>query len=173
MWFTVSVDPEPTTDLKFHWTTNVGQVTVGQSTRKIGVRSLMEMYGRSATATVKIEGLPNQCPNMASESALLEILLTAVLLDEFSSSINSISIRYLKAAAAELNRNPNNQMYIIEYFPPGTSEVSKKRKKDKIKSFMATTLKFDVDRITIITAEADKPRTKIYRIPPGASNPNP
>jgi len=172
-WFVVVVSPEPKSELKFHWTVSAGTVNEGQSARKIGVRYLMEMRGTTLTATVNVEGLPSQCRNSASDSAPLIWDPGPELISEFSVPIGSINTNQLKIAAAELNQNPNSQMYIIEYFPPSTSEPSKKRKKERIRSFMAGTLKFDVSRITIVTSEADSPTTKIYRIPPGASNPNP
>ena len=173
IWFRVNLNPEPTSELKFHWTTDAGQVDEGQSTKRIGVRYLMGMRGTTLTATVKIEGLTSHCQNMASDGAPLIWDPGPELLSEFSVPLASIHIRYLRAAAAELVRNPNNQMYIIEYFPPRTSESSKTRKRNRIRSFMGDTLRFDVSRITIVTSEADRPLTKIYRIPPGAANPNP
>ena len=170
--FAVSIDPEPTVSLKLHWMTNGGKIIDGQSTRKIRVRYEMER-GLALLTTVKIEGLPIHCANTASEVTPYEAIPEPELVSQFYAPITTINRKNLENAAELLNRYPNNQLYIIEYFPPGTSEASIKRKREKINVFMAKTVKFDVDRITFVAANAARSLTKIYRIPPGAANPTP
>ncbi len=171
--FDVSLVPEKSEKLKFYWTTDKGRVNEGQSTRHIGIRYLMEMRGTSVTATVKIEGLADHCPNSASGSAGLTWDPVPELLADFSVPVSSINRKSLRTAAEELVKNPHSQMYIIEYFPHATTKASSRRKTKMVMTFFTETLKFDGSRVTIVFSEADRPRTRIFRIPPGSDNPTP
>lgn len=170
--FVVSIKPEPTVELKFHWTTNAGTIIEGQSTRRIRIRYEREL-GTASTAAVKIEGLPAACATAASETIMTLVHGEPEIVATFAGSATSIDRKNLETAASVLDRFPNYKMYIIEYFPAGTSLKAIKRKQDMVMAFMTRTLKFDSSRITFVAAEAERPLTRIYRIPPGVSNPNP
>ncbi len=171
--FVIELSPEPTSNLTYHWSTSAGKVDEGQSTKSIGVRYLMEMRGTSLIATVKVSGLPSQCKDSASDAAELIWDPGPELIAEFSISITTIHRRNLRKVADEQKNDPNGQIYIIEYFPPGTTERAINLKKNKILTFMVKTLKVDGPAITIVTSEADRRFTRIYRVPPGANNPTP
>lgn len=171
--FIVELSPEPTSNLTYHWRTSAGKVDEGQSTKSIGVRYLLEMRGTSLSATVKVSGLPSQCNDSASELTPLIWDPGPELIAEFSIPITTIHQRNLRKVADEQKNDPNGQIYIIEYFPPGTSERAINLKKNKILTFMVKTLKVDGPAITIVTSEADRRFTRIYRVPPGADNPMP
>lgn len=173
IWFDVELSPEPRSNLTYYWATNTGKINEGQSTKRVGVRYLMEMRGTTLVATVKISGLPPNCGDAASEDTPLIWEPVPELMSEFSIPIASIHQRNLRAAANEQKSNPNDQIYIIEYFPPGISERSIRLKKNKIMAFMVKTLKVDGLAVRIVTAEADRPLTRIYVIPPGVENPIP
>jgi hypothetical protein len=172
VWFEVSLMPEPLSKILYRWRVDKGRIEKGHDTKRIGVRYSVEMHG-NLTATVDIEGLPKNCWVTASETLNFSIDPSAILISEFSVPIASIHTKNLQEAAIELDKNPNNQMYIVEYFPIGTSESVIKRKKEKILAFMTGKLKFDGSRITLVTEQDGKPRTKIYRLPPGVANPIP
>jgi len=171
--FIVEVSPEPASNLSYHWSTSSGEVNEGQSTKGIGVRYLMEMRGMTLTATVKVSGLPSHCGDSASENTPLIWDTGPEVISEFWIPITSIHQRNLRRVAAEVKSRPYDQIYIIEYFPSGTSDRSIKLKKSKIMAFLVKTLKVYGPAITIVTAEGDHPHTRIFLIPPGANNPTP
>lgn len=171
--FFVELKPEPKLNLLYEWSTSAGKVNEGQSTKSIGVRYLMEMRGTSLIATVKVSGLPSECKDSGSDVAPLTWDPGPELLSEFSISIARIHHQNLRKAADEQKNDPNVQIYIIEYFRPGTSVRSINLKKNKIMTFMVKTLKIYGPAVTIVTAEAYRPYTRIYCVPPGASNPMP
>lgn len=173
IWFEATLEPEPNSSIKFNWTASAGKVDEGQSTKKIGVRYLMDMRGTTLVATVEVKGLPKECAVFASEAAPLTWDPRPELLSEFTVPIASIHKQNLRSAAADLNRNPNSQMFIVEYFPKGTNATIIERKHDQIMTYMTRTVKFDGSRITLVTAVSERTHTKIYRVPPGADNPNP
>ncbi len=176
IWFEVSVTPESFPNLTYNWEFNKAQITEGQSTKRIGVLYPREMPGSSLTATITILGLPKNCPNSVSENlSICDALPVPLLISDFSNPVASINRPKLAAAAKELLGNPNNQLYIIEYFPSSASRAAVKRKLDLVVDHMIRSLKFDRSRMTIAVAESEdeRPRTKVYRIPPGADNPTP
>jgi hypothetical protein len=173
IWFEVSVTPETLPNLSYRWTVNEGQINEGQSSKKIGVRYLDEMRATTLTATVEVGGIPDNCERSASESAPLVWEPVVVLISDFSVPIGTINPTKLREAAIEYAKWPNDQMYIIEYFPPGTTERAVKRKRDKIMAFMVGVMKMYGPSVTIVDGEAGKPMTKIYRVPHGTPNPTP
>lgn len=174
-YFSASVDPA-VPDLKFRWEISLGQISQGQSTEYIRVLNSKEMAGYSLMATVTISGLPIGCPNTASESvSQCGGLPVPALIAEFAASTKAIDSRELKNAADELLENPNEQLYIIEYFPWTANKSVISRKVGLVSEYLVGALKFDKARITIVVGRSDdgRPRTKIYRIPLGATNPEP
>ena len=132
----------------------------------------MEMWG-SLAATVEISGLPDHCPTSASASGGFTIDPGPELLSQYSIPVGSIHTRNLKAATRKRRDHPNNQIYIVEYFPAGVSEKAMRRKKSRIMAYMVDFLKVYGPSVTIVTFEADRLLTKIYLIPPGVSDPTP
>lgn len=64
--FTAKVEGADLSKIKYQWTVSVGKIVSGQGTPIISVPMKEEMLGEAVTATVKIIGLPENCPNTAS-----------------------------------------------------------------------------------------------------------
>ena len=96
------------------------------------------------------------------------------VIDEFGDvPVSDIARERLADAIREGVHNPTNQLYIIEYFPPWTSEFDIREKIERVRRYIADELKFDISHVTIVTAEGEALNTKIYRLPPGAESPKP
>lgn len=173
IWFDVSLSPEQPKKLKFYWTTNQGRVNEGRPASRISVKYLTEMRGTELIVTVKVTGLPPNCPDSASASHPLIWEPEPLLIADFSVPVSAVGRKNLRVAADVLAKNPNSQMYIIEYFRPQTSEALKRRKANSIMKFFTEVVKFDRDRVNIVFAEALRVRSKIYQVPPGSDNPTP
>ncbi len=180
VWFELLGIPDTIPGLTYKWTVNMGSVDQGQSSKHIKVRYLEEMLGRRLTATVTISGLPEKCPNTASESLSVSgPHYVWVLLSKYSVPTNLVHKKNLKVGVTELMKNDyvstHSQLYIIEYFPDGTNQATIRRKRDLVMDHLVRVLKFDRSRVTIVTAESpdNKPYTKIYSVPPGSDNPLP
>ena len=130
------------------------------------------MAGGNVTATVEI-GLDVDCgcQKSASETAPVAPKPEAVLVDEFGKLPNDDIRGRLDTFFTELSNNPNNQGYIINY---GSDKEIAAR--ERLITNHIAFRNFDRSRITLVKggASADgEPRTKLYRIPPGADNPAP
>ncbi|MCC6327943.1 MAG: hypothetical protein IT174_05465 [Acidobacteria bacterium] len=155
----------------FNWDVTGGRIVVGQGTMKIFVDADWNAGGATITATLTVQGLPDGCPKSASETGSVIIDPSPVLIDEFGRLTNARFKTRLSKFFAELQNNPNNQGYIINY---GTEKEMKSRERLIVES--VTFRGFDRSRITIVRAgehESGKIYTKLYRIPPGADNPSP
>ncbi len=170
--FQASVSGSLPDSAKFVWTVNGGTIIAGQGTLAITML-IDKTAGDTIVARLKIEGLPSNCPYEATDSVTICYPPPPILIDEFSAPNGDIDAARLTSAAKQQQNNPTNQLYIIEYFPPGTAESQKSEKIRMIKEHLAKVRGFDLAAVTIITAEADVYVTKIYRVPPGSDNPSP
>lgn len=175
-WFEATVKGRDGETFEYDWVVSIGKITERVGKTRIGVLATREMAGLSVTATVRVKGLPDGCENVASESSgICDCSPEPVLLDEFSIAISKLNLPSLGAAVVELEDSRNSQLYIIEYFPSNTTKAVVDRKIAAIRKHLSDKHKFDLSRVTIVSApsENDKTLTKIYKVPPGSENPTP
>ena len=156
----------------YNWTVSRGTIESGQGTPSIVVRTSMDDANQTVTATVNLGGLDPacNCPATASESGPVADRVQPVLIDEFGKLPNDDIRGRLDNFFTELSNNPNNQGYIINY---GTDAEITAR--ERLITNHINFRKFDRSRITLVRGgdRGNGPETKLYRIPPGAANPNP
>jgi len=170
MTFTANVSGGP--DVTYNWTVSGGTITSGQGTPSIVVGTTTADAGTTITATVTLGGLDPacNCPETASESGPVDSRPIPVLVDEFGALPNDDIRGRLDIFFQELSNNPNNQGYIINY---GTDRQIAAR--ERLITNHITLRGFDRSRITLVRGgdTGAGVNTKLYRIPPGAENPNP
>jgi len=170
MSFTLNLSGGP--DVTYNWSVSGGTIETGQGTPSIVVRTARENAGQTITATVELGGLDPACNCIRSynESGPVAPAPEAVLVDEFGKLPNDDIRGRLDNFFTELSNNPNNQGYIINY---GTDKDIAAR--EKLITNHIAFRKFDRSRITLVRGgdRGNGPETKLYRIPPGAVNPNP
>lgn len=172
MIYEASISGPMPKEVTYRWTVSGGVIADGQGTKRISVVYPKESED-TITATFKILGLPKGCPAEASESVTICGPPAPILIDEFPTVLKTIDKERFRVAVGEQKNNPNDQLYIIEYFPSGTSAFDIRERHRKLSEFLVRKGELDESSITIITAERKEPLTKIYRIPPGATNPAP
>ncbi len=169
--FTGVVEGKVSENVTYHWTVSSGKIAEGQGTLKISIDADWSSAGTTITATLNVGGLPEICPNSASGTAGITIYLIPVLIDEFGRLANAAVKTKLEKFFTELNNNPNNQGYIINY---GTEKEMNSRERLIVDGI--TFRNYDRSRITIVRGGvhmAGTIYTKLYRVPPGADNPAP
>lgn len=172
MTFTANVSGGTAQNVTYNWSVSAGTISSGQGTPSITVATDRSMAGGNVTATVNI-GLDVDCgcTKDASETAPVGAGPESVLVDEFGKLPNDDIRSRLDAFFTELSNNPTNQGYIINY---GTDKEIAAR--ERLITNHIAFRNFDRSRITLVKggASADgEPRTKLWRIPPGATNPAP
>ena len=171
MTFTATASGGNQPNLTYNWTVSAGTIESGQGTPSITVRTDNTMRG-NVTATVTIGGTdPNcTCDTVEEATAPLDVI-QPILVDEFGKLSNDDIRTRLDNFFADLSNNPNHQGYIINY---GTDAQIAAR--ERLITNHINFRKFDRSRITLVKGGASTdgdPRTKLYRIPPGAENPAP
>lgn len=172
MTFTANVSGGAQTVTNYAWTVSSGTIESGQGTPSITVRTDASMAGGNVTATVDIgagqEGC--NCVTTASETAPVAAVPEAVLIDQFGKLPNDEIRGRLDTFFTELQNNPDNQGYIINY---GTDREIAAR--EKLITNHIAFRKFDRSRITLVRGgdTGEGASTKLYRIPPTAANPAP
>lgn len=171
MTFTANVSGA-TADVTYNWTVDRGTIESGQGTPSIVVRTSRADAGQTVNATVNVGGQDPacNCPTTAQGSGPVAPAPEAILVDEFGRLPNDDIRGRLDNFFQELSNNPNNQGYIINY---GTDREITAR--ERLITNHITFRNFDRSRITLVRGgdRGNGPETRLYRIPPGAANPNP
>lgn len=170
MTFTANISGGP--DVTYNWTVSAGTIESGQGTPSIVVRTARENAGQTITATLNLGGTDPacNCQTQFTESGPVAPAPEAILVDEFGRLPNDDIRGRLDNFFQELSNNPNNQGYIINY---GTDREITAR--ERLITNHITFRNFDRSRITLVRGgdRGNGPETRLYRIPPGAANPNP
>ena len=159
--------------LEYEWKVSAGTIMSGQGTCAITVDTTGLANGTNITAEVKVKGLPENCPNTASETgSVVAEKVTSELLDRFGKLPNDEIRARLDAFFVVLGNEPNAQGYIYNYGPE--KEIAAREK--LIRNHIAFR-KFDANRITFVRGSANPSGagvdTKIWVLPPGAEPPTP
>jgi hypothetical protein len=156
--------------LKYNWLISGGEITAGQGTLTITVKSLTS---ENATATIEVEGFPEGCPNTASETGpICSCIVLSILIGEFSIPASQINKEGLDELVNNLQENPNAQGYVIEYFKRGTPQRVVKQKIQKTTDYLVNKKQLEKDRVTILIDVGNTQNlTKLWIVPPGAAMP--
>lgn len=152
----------------YNWSVSAGTITSGQGTPVIHVGTTGSMAGSNVTATVEVGGCCPGCNPNASETGSVAPPNGPILTDEFGAVKDDDVRARLDSFFIELQNDPSSTGVIILY---GSAKDQAKRKK-LIQNHIAFR-KFDGGRITFVDGGGDALNTKLYRVPAGATSPNP
>jgi hypothetical protein len=171
--FTVSVSDEAKyPNIEYLWAVSQGEIIEGQGTKTIKVKRTGS-NGENITATVEVNGLPDNCEKTNSETAPTNCFPSRPrLFDEFAILRNSEINARIEEMYLELGNESVSQGFIINY---GTDREIALRERQIQKAIAF--LKYDSSRVTIVRG-GENPNgagvwTRIWIVPPGAENPQP
>jgi hypothetical protein len=168
MTFTANVSGGSQTDVTYDWSVDKGTIVEGQGTPVITV-STEGLVDTTVTASVVVGGLCETCPGEDSETGVVAGIIEPILIDEFGPLANDDVRNRLDAFFVELQSNPNDTGYIINYGPPRQVAARERLIRNHI-DFR----NFPASRIVIVNG-GDEPqiRTRLWRVPVGAEPPTP
>ncbi len=130
-----------------------------------------ENFGREIVAEVTVLGMDERCPAVANDHYSVIIDPGPILVDELVIDPQAPPIERLLIVAEEHANNKTNQLYIIDYVLSVYSEFEIAERHRLIKDLLVERGRVPRASITIVAAIADEPSTRLYRVPPGVSNP--
>lgn len=163
--FTANLDwkDKGATEIEYVWEVDVGKIVSGQGTPTISV-STDPSADITVNATVLIKGLPEECPNSATDAGIVCSCVENELIDEFSNIPDDDLIARLDNLFIRLNGDPNATGYIVNY---GSAKNIKSREK-LFKDFYKHR-KYDLSRIVFVNGGKEKEiRTRLWIVPAGA-----
>jgi len=163
--FTVSVKPTES-KLTYKWIVSSGTIISGQGTETIRV-NLNSSEASIPTATVEIGGLPQECPNSASETTRVLPPLQAEKVAQFTWPLDAKSRSLLKTVAKEAASDSISQLYI---FVPPNAEIGRAVADEIYNATPENSV--DRRRMTIVETSGKSSLIQIWLVPPGATRPS-
>ncbi|MEO8573378.1 MAG: hypothetical protein ABI481_05370 [Pyrinomonadaceae bacterium] len=166
--YSVAIDLPPEGQLTLHyvWSVSAGTIVRGQGTTVIEVR---QPTNESVTVTVEVRGLPQGCPNSATETAAGLMAPEAIRIGVLRSFEAGKYEEQLAGFIEELLANSNNQGYLfIDHKKTATKSDMARKEKIIIDALPSP---FDRSRITFVRWEGGSGIAEFWRVPPAASNP--
>lgn len=151
----------------YKWTVSGGEIVSGQGTASIEVRQPDSFI----VATVELSGLPDGCPNTASEYSGGDPTPEAVKIGEMPNTAPP-DLKLITRFGDALADNPSNQGYIyyIAYKPIAPPDQIAERERVLVEAFSRERIGHDM-RITLVRMTSARDITEFWRVPPGADNP--
>ena len=168
--FAAGLKGEVPSNVVYRWSVSGGTIISGQGTLEIQVLG-SQQNPSNITATVEFIGLPESCPNTASETSATVICRLPILADEYGKLLFAEE-KVRLAAATETAKRDGLKIYILKYFP----KVSPKNDViiSKIKHYLTKDRKLPESSFFIILGPNNGIyNTKIYLVPPDAEPPTP
>ncbi|HKP68705.1 MAG TPA: hypothetical protein VJV05_05440, partial [Pyrinomonadaceae bacterium] len=156
--------------LSYRWTISAGTIETGQGTPAITVRTHSGMMGLNVGATVKIDGLPSGCENVASGVAPVGGIDCGLASDEWGDLRPNDQRSRLDNFFVELMNNPTHRGVIVLTVTP-KDKLDSKNKRVQLAIRHADFRKFDRTRLWFALEKGDEVRTKLFSISPGMDLP--
>jgi hypothetical protein len=156
--------------VSYLWSVNAGMIIKGQGTSEIAIATTRELAGSSITATVEVDGLPQNCTRSAAETAGVAQMLIGCAGDEWGELKPNDERGRLDLFFAELSNNPKDVGLLIFRVKPG-DRVDPLNSRIQFVLKQAKFRKFDKSRIWFALVTAEEKSTQVWRVPPGAETP--
>lgn len=122
--FRLEIDRKLSSNTKIGWTVSAGKILSGQGTESITVEN--SKIGETVTATIELIGLPNDCENSFSTSALTICFEPPLPMkaDEFGKISNKILKEKIGDFSVILKKDPSATGIIFKYFPKHINKLN-------------------------------------------------
>ncbi len=164
-YFTADVDKKgKELKIEYIWTVRGAKIIKGQGTNTIEVKVLEDGY---LTATVEVKGFPEECPNSASEAAVIRIEFTTVQVDEYEKIPFDEEKNRLSKIDLEFLNNSYGKIYFVINLTGKQTLTEIKNRVRKIKGYLVESLKIPKDKIIFVFTDSSYQsyQTKIYIVP--------
>ena len=169
--FSINADLPNLENLSYVWTVTAGKIDQGQGRPHLYVLTAAEDAGKRLKATVRVIGLPKDCPDTAVfDAGEVQPPGDLIMFDEYDASLTAKGeLERLDLVAAEWKNDPSHYFYFIVYRGPRESLASVRARTKRIKNHLTLKRRMPSDKVVIVIAGVG-PRlsTHVCRVPPDA-----
>jgi hypothetical protein len=159
----------------YRWTAKTGDIVVATDKRSALVTN-PDLIGKNLTVTVEVDGLPQGCPNKASETMSYDPPPRPSQIAEIKGSLARVSVSHLDRILSTVKRNPAARLYIL-ISAGKTNSTSIKRKNldilSKLNSRDLQSVLHNGMRITFVDSDKKDDKVVFWLVPAGADSPTP
>lgn len=149
---------------EYFWTVSSGKITRGQGTPEIEVATGLEDAGSNINVTVKLKGLPENCPDSGSEYIVIAARNIHYWFDMFGKlPENTVYARIDNYLVALINDWTAQGVITLE-FDKTETRAKKIKRLNRILAHI-NRRKFDKSRLKFLISETAEEYTKLYIIP--------
>ena len=159
----------------YRWSATTGDIILGKDNRSVDLINA-DLINKSLTVTVQIDGLPQGCPNVASETMSYDPPLQASKLFEIKGSLAEVSKSRFDEILSALNHDPVALLYVTIAAGNTSSTTVKRKRSDILKLFGSPAFRAVLQNGTsVVYVNSDKKDNKVafWLVPPGANSPQP
>lgn len=169
MTFTAKVEGIDLEKIKYEWTITNGEIANGQNTSTITVATNTDLAGETIIATVKINGLSQNCKNEAygfgEVASPIPIGIFYRKMDEYGRLSWKDEKERLKNVAIETKNDPDSMLILIFFLPSKENLKNFKFRLTRIGKFLTEFQGIDKDRIRFLFKYDDYYGTEIQILP--------
>lgn len=153
--------------IEYFWTVSGGKIVRGQGTPEIEVATGLEDEGSNIEGTVKLKGLPENCPDSGSEFIVVRQRDIHRWFDMFGKLANNELYGRLDNYFVALINDPTSEGLIVLEFDKNETKAKKIKRLNDISKHLKIR-RFDRTRLSFLIAEVDEEYTRLYILPPTA-----
>lgn len=163
--FAANVDVDDLKKLSYKWSVSSETIESGQGSPSITVRVSKELVVRTLIATVKVEGLPDTCTNVALEVAPVAFDFHPIVADEYGKLPVRNELGRLDVIAQELNQRENMVGFFMISLAKRESYSGASRRVARIRTHLNQVRKISSERVLFAFREGESSVTRIYLLP--------
>jgi hypothetical protein len=153
--------------IEYFWTVSGGKITRGQGTPEIEVATGSDDDDSNIAATVKLKGLPENCPDSGSESFVVVRHIGDRWFDTFGKLPRNDLYSRLDNLFVTIRLDPAAEGLIALEFDKAETRAKKIKRLNEILKHV-NYRKLDKSRLKFLISEAGEEYTKLYIFPRGA-----
>lgn len=151
--------------LNYEWTLSNDVSFEGQGKPLISFTAREELNDTELKASVKIKGLPENCPNAASASFLIRFKHDPPLIADYGKVSFAEEKAHLNEIVSELKNYPDGTaLFLIFYTNEETAQTLKARV-SRIENYLVQNKKLSEKSFTFVFAASVNHSTKVYFVP--------
>ena len=157
--------------LDFQWQVSTGNIASGKSSISPVIVATKEQAGTNITVTLRLLGLPTDCPDYFSDTIGVVPIMIGDYLDVFGNIASDHVKAFIDNFFISINNYPQSEGAIIVTFGKDEPDRIRLQRLERVLNAVRFR-KYDITRLTfVIEQDFAEPQTRLWQVPPGADLP--